>query len=203
MARGSSPRATAAASGSNLSLSLDSDDPDRSGLSGMGESMDEDDVLAFLTGRAGPCTASPHCLLIVHLYTTAQRLPATAQRVATVQGLARCSLLSSARAVAAVIKTLGPFVLESPTSSHLKPSLRFDYPPNPPNITSRPIRYVGKRSTVHCPMRGGTRLRSELARNVCEIQPIKSQSITFSTNHVRAFSVSANAETGFKPSLRF
>ena len=32
---------------------------------------------------------------------------------------------------------------------HLKPSLRYDYPLNPPNTASRPIRDVGKRSTVH------------------------------------------------------
>jgi hypothetical protein len=30
-----------------------------------------------------------------------------------------------------------------------KPSLRFDYPLNPPNTASRPIRDVGKRWTVH------------------------------------------------------
>jgi len=31
----------------------------------------------------------------------------------------------------------------------IKPSLRFDYPLNPPNTASLPIRDVGKRWTVH------------------------------------------------------
>jgi len=44
-------------------------------------------------------------------------------------------------------------------------------------------------------------IRSKLARNVQNIHPIKDQSITLSTNHMRAFKVVNHPETGFKHPL--
>jgi len=46
-------------------------------------------------------------------------------------------------------------------------------------------------------MRDHTHLRSELARNVQIIRPIKFQQITLSTNHMKAFRVKRDPETGF------
>jgi len=66
-------------------------------------------------------------------------------------------------------KSLSRPIIWGPSASRvtrrlLKPSLRFDYPLNPPNTTSRPIRDVGKRCNVHWPIRDHTHLRTKLAR---------------------------------------
>jgi len=52
---------------------------------------------------------------------------------------------------------------------------------------------------MDCPLTNqGSYTFTELARNVQKIQPIKSQYITLSTNHMRAFRVVNDPETGFK-----
>jgi len=80
------------------------------------------------------------------------------------------------------------------------PSLRYDYPLKPAIAASRPGQ-SGMRENDGLSIdqsRTFSVVCSELARNVQKIQPIKFQSITLSTNHMRALRVFEDPETGFK-----
>ena len=69
----------------------------------------------------------------------------------------------------------------------------------PPNYTFRPIKDREKMTVFPLTNQGLENVFVQNRRETCKkIQPITSQEATLSTNHVRAFSVTRDAETGFK-----